>query len=307
MAKFRIYNIQLLPQAEGIEEVGVSGYRRLFSAFRDLNREYLRNKTQHQFHFSLGGDSFIAPNTDFGFPAGYVCGNFVRYTTADELTELQSGKTIFRARGKTAVSSQRLFPFVFDTKRHFLAIDGTSLPKGSSFLDALRQFLRPVAEKHFPNHTLTINLISRANALEDVFKTATAYRTVDVVLSFPNGHETERLLRELKETKTQISVHASGAGGGTKSRMSAVPEFLKEMLRAAVTFGSAKMTYLLPPALDGKRNGRWETYNSEDTPVTFSVRHSANDADENEYFERVAEKLSEIDLQDEDDDSQAAP
>lgn len=299
MAKFRIYNVQLLPQAEGIDEVGASGYRRLFAAFRDLNRQYLSSKTQKQFHFALGGDSYMAPNDDFRFPAGYVSGNFVRYTTTEKLTELQSGKTLFRAQGKTAVASQRLFPFVFDTKRHFLAIDGTSLPKGSLFVSALEQFLRPVAEKYFANHTLTINLISRANALEDVFRTATAYRTVDVVLSFPNGHETERLLRELKETKTQLNVHASG--GGTQGRMSGVPEFLKDMLRAAVTFGSAKMNYFVPPS-SGKKIGHWETYNSEDTPVTFTVRHSPNDADDNAYFGRVAEKLSAIDLQDEDDD-----
>ncbi|CAM2180999.1 conserved hypothetical protein [Burkholderia orbicola] len=301
MAKFRIYNIQLLPRSNEIDEVGVQGYRRLFSEFRDLNSSHLKQKTQAEFHYPLAGDSFLAPDKDFKFPAGYVSGNFVRYTTADELKELRSGKTLYRAtRGQTAVSSQKELPFVFDTKRHFLAVDGAHLPKGDVFQQALIKFLTPVAEKRFPDHSLTVNLISRANALEDIFKKASGYRVVDVNLAFPNGPETERLLRELKETKTALSIRASGVGGD-KGRMSAVPEFLKDVLRAAVTYGSARMTYFLPSP-DGKKPGRWETYNSNDTPVTFSVRHSSKETEQREYFDRVAERLAAIDVHDGDDD-----
>lgn len=301
MAKFRIYNIQLLPQEEGVGEVGRAGYRKLFAEFRDMNRYHLSRKTQAQFHFALSSDSFLAPHKEFRFPSGYVYGNFLRYTTTEELTELQSGKTLYKPpRGKTAVASQKRFPFVFDTARHYLAVDGTALPKGDTFVQALTKFLEPVTKKFFPHHSLTINLISQANALEDILKSATAYRVVEVSLAFPNGHDTEKLLRELRDSKTQLNVRAS-AVGGQRGRMSSVPDFLKDMLRAAVTHGSAWMTYLRPPA-PGQKTGRWETYNSADTPVTFSVRHSANDVDEAEFFERVHKKLAAIDIRDAVDD-----
>lgn len=299
MSKFRIYNIQLLPDQEGIDEVGVAGYRKLFANLRDLNKKHLDEKTQVLYHFGLPGETYIAPH-DFKFPSGFVYGHFVRYTKTDELTELKTGKTIFKAGKKTAVASKKLIPFVFDTRRHYLAIDGANLPKGSTFVDALKKFLEPVAAQSFPNHELTVNLISKANALEDVFKKAVAYKTVDVSLAFPNGHETEQLLRELKETKTQLNIHASG---GVKGRMSAVPEFLKGLLRAAVIFGSAKISYFIPTE-PGKDATKKEVYNSEDTPVTFSMRQSAKDENEADFFGRVHDRLENLDLSThEDDDS----
>lgn len=297
MAKFRIYNIQLLPDEEGVDEVGVSGYRKLFSELRDLNNTHLRDKTQALFHYGLPGDTYISPH-DFRFPAGSIYGNFCRYTRTDELKELRTGKTIFKAGKKTAVASKKMIPFVFDTKRHFLAIDGANLPKGSAFIDALQKFFEPIVATSFPNHTLTINLISRVNALEDVFDKAVAYKTVDVSLAFPNGHDTEQLLRELKESKTQLTIHASG---GIKGRMTSVPDFLKGLLRAAVLLGSAKISYFIAPE-PGKEVTRRETYNSEDTPVTFVVRRSASDLNERQYFERVAEKLESIDTSAADED-----
>lgn len=99
MAKFRIYNIQLLPDEEAVDEVGALGYRKLFSELRDLNNTYLRDKTQALFHYGLPGDTYIAPH-DFKFPAGSIYGNFCRYTKTDELTELRTGKTIFKAGKK---------------------------------------------------------------------------------------------------------------------------------------------------------------------------------------------------------------
>lgn len=301
MSKFRIYNIQLLPDQDGIDEVGVAGYRRLFSNLRDLNKKHLDEKTQILYHFGLPGETYIGPH-DFKFPAGFVFGHFVRYTKTDKLTELKTGKTIFTAGKKTAVATKKLIPFVFDTHRHFLAIDGANLPKGSMFVEALKKFLDPVAQASFPDHELTVNLISKANALEDVFKRAVAYKTVDVNLAFPNGHETEQLLRELKETKTQLNIHASG---GVKGRMTAVPEFLKGLLRAAVLLGTAKISYFTHVE-PGKEATKREVYNSEDTPVTFSIRHSAQDDTEADFFGRVHDRLEKLDLDapEEDDDDE---
>lgn len=292
MSKFKIYNIQLLPNEDGIDEVGKIGYRRLFSELRDLNASHLKERTQGLFHYGMPGDVYIGPH-DFRFPSGIVFGHFVRYTRTDEVTELRTGKTMFKNRtGRTTVTTKKLIPFVFDTERHYLAIDGQHLPKSATFVSALINFLQPVVDDSFPNHTLAINLISRVNALEDIFGRAVGYKVIDVNLAFPNGHVTENLLAELKEAKTQqLTVHASG---GIKGRMSSVPEFLKGLLRAASGYGVAKMTYFVPV---GKGASKKEIYNSEDTPVTFVVRQSAADTDKSEFFGRVADKLAEIDVQ----------
>lgn len=301
MSKFRIYNIQLLPGDEGIEEVGVKGYKKLFAELRDKNKKHLTSKTTESFHYAMTGGNFIGPNDDFRFPAGFVYGNFVRYTKTDRLTELGSGKTIFRAGQKTAISYSKLIPFVFDTKRHFLAVDGANIPKGNLFLEILERFLDEISQEHFPNHNLEINIISEKNALEDVFKKASSYKTVDLELAFPNGSPTEKLLRQLKDTKTQLSVHASA---GKSGRMSGVPDVLREMLRAAVQFGKSKITYFVKTDKGVEVRA---TYNSEDTPKTFEVRHSQNDSNEQAFYARVAEKLADIDVTQSDSDESTLP
>jgi hypothetical protein len=296
MAKFRIFNIQLLPNEDGIEEVGRAGYKKLFSELRDLNRQHLRDNTHTSFHYPLNGDVFVGPK-EFHFPGGYVYGYFVRYTKADEITELRTGKTLFRASksGKGVIGVTPI-PYVFDTDRHLLAIDSANLPKSNFFLDALFRFLGPVQEQNFPDHELTVNLVSRRNAIEKVFQDAVAYKTVELMLSFRNGPATDDLLQELKESKThQVTVRASA---GAKGRMSKVPEFIKDLLRAASGLGWSRVTYFVPEPGAVKGTTKKETFDSREAPLTLTARHSAADDSDKNFFERVAEKLEEIDLDD---------
>lgn len=292
MAKFRVFNVQLLPNNDEISEVGRAGYRKLFSGLNALNRQHLREKTHPSFHYGLPADTYIGPK-DFNFPSGYVYGYFVRYTQADDITELRTGRTLYRVpkRGEGVMGVTDI-PFVFDTDRHFLAIDGSSLPKSEVFVDALMRFLSPVQESHFPDHELTVNLISKQNAIEKVFSTAVAYKVVDLQVSFPNGHSVDQLLQELKDSKThQVAVRASG---GAKGRMSKIPEFIKDLLRAASSHGRSRITYYIPQpgAIDGVT--KKAVFDSQEAPLTFAARRSAHDSSDEEFFGRVAEKLDEL-------------
>ena len=291
MSKFRIYNIQLLPTGDEAE-VGVAGYRRLFSELREANKRAHREGTQNAFHYGLTGDTYIGPR-DFKFPAGYVAGNFTRYTKADQLTDLRTRERVFKAKkGRTAVVSDHEIPFVFNTAHHLLAIDEADLPK--NFIEVLTHLLGDLALKVFPNHELTINLVSQPGELEKIFETAVAYQLIELKLAFPNGHETEELLRQLKESKTQLKISASA---GDRGKMRSVPAFLKEVLRASVAYGWAKITYFVP-ARAGTTETRRVIYDSQENPLTFVARHSAQD-NENEFFDRVNGKLLQLDVSEE--------
>ncbi|ROR22453.1 uncharacterized protein DUF4747 [Comamonas sp. BIGb0124] len=292
MSKFVIYNIQLLPINNNEKEVGINGYRKLFSKLRDLNQKHRTQKTQPLFHHALGGESYIGPEF-FAFKSGYIYGHFIRYTKTDTLKDLGTGQTVFRAGKKTTVSKLQEIPFIFDTNRHLLAIDKQNIPKNNGFQTALEKFLQPISNEEFPHHELTINLISTKKTLEEIFDKAIAYRTVDVTISPPNGGETEGLLRDLREKHTRIKVHASGAGNGEKGRMSGVPEILKTMLRAAVLYGAAKMSYL---ATQEGEKAKWQNYDSADSPASFTVRKSSSDQSDADYFSRVHEKLKNLEL-----------
>lgn len=295
MSKFRIFNVQLLPNEDGIEEVGRAGYRKLFSELNRLNKQHLRNSTHTSFHYPVAADTFIGPR-DFHFPSGYVYGYFVRYSKASEITELRTGRTLYKApKSGKEVSGIVQIPFVFDTDRHLLAIDESVLPKSEFLVQALERFLTPVQVAEFPDHELTVNLVSRANAIEHVFQTATSYKVVELNLSFRNGPASDALLDELKESKThQVSVRASA---GAKGRMSKVPEFIKDLLRAASSLGWSRITYFVKDSGAVEGVTRKATFDSREAPLTFAARHSSSDTSEAEFFERVSEKLEEIDLE----------
>ena len=293
VAKFRVFNIQLLANEDGIKDVGVSGYRKLFSELKKLNSQHLRESTHTSYHYQISGDSFFGPK-EFHFPAGYVYGNFVRYTKADQITELRTGKTLYRAsRSGKGVVGVNLISFAFDTERHLLAIDGAHLPKSEFVIEALIRFLEPI-QNQFPDHELKVNLVSRRNAIEKVFQEAVAYKTVELTLSFRNGPASDDLLQELKDSKThQVNVKASA---GPQGQMSKVPEFIKGLLRAASSLGWSRVSYFVPADSGGLGVTKKATFDSREAPLTFSARHSAADESDETFFARVATKLDELDI-----------
>ncbi|MCI3206467.1 hypothetical protein DBA20_16035 [Pandoraea capi] len=168
------------------------------------------------------------------------------------------------------------------------------MPAPQVFGDALAGMLQPIADEHFPQHELGVHSISKATELEKVFQAANSYSVVDLDLTFRNGHDTEELLRELKETRTKsLTVRASAGKGG---RMSRLPEFLKGMLVAtAAGLGSATITYFTKQKVGEKIVERQAKYDSRDMPVTFQVnRTSAATEDPTEFYDRVHDKLLKV-------------
>lgn len=306
MAKFRIYNIQLLPQ-DDVEEVGVSGYKRLFARLRDENQSHLSANTHLNFHYPLktdGGDIYIGP-WDFHFPSGYVTGHFVRYRKTDKVTALTTGKTLFESKGKPAVSTKHEIPFVFDANRHLFAIDagGNLLPSADAFVKTLFHLLGSVAAKHFPNHTLTINLISRAKGLEEVFNTAVSYKTAFVYLNGPNGDDALDVLGEMRDSKMhKLTLDVSGGDG----RMIKLPEFVKKILRSVPGHGWSTLSYFVSEGKPSEGKTRLQTYDSREQPLTFTMRHGSSDKDEEGFLLRAADTLSALDLSTADSDDESA-
>ncbi|VVE78160.1 hypothetical protein [Pandoraea sputorum] len=294
MAKFRVYNIQLLPVDGETKEVGVSGYRRLFSKFQSYNKSILREHREGTYHYRQTEDMFIGPN-DFSFGRGYVYGTFIRYRKTDLVTELGTGRHLYTAGVRTGITGEERLAFVFDTNVHLFAIETpSSMPSSQAFGDALQRMLQPIADENFPKHDLGIHSVSRPSELQKVFQSANTYSVVDLDLSFRNGHDTEELLQELKETRTKnLTVKASAGKGG---RMTHLPEFLKNMLVAATSgLGSARISYYVNRKVGNRLVERQEIYDSRDMPVSFQVnRTEAATKDPDGFFDRIRHKLLKI-------------
>lgn len=300
MAKFRVYNVQLLPVDDSEDEVGVAGYKKLLSLLREKNREHLKAGTEGAFHYRHSESVFIGP-ADVRSGVGFMYGNFVRYTKTDAVHELATNKQVYKSKGRTGITERQELPFVFDAERHLFAIDSSGVfPAAQLFGDELSRMLSEAIGDHFPKYELTVNVLSKKGALEQVFAEAKAYSVVDLDLTFRNGHDTEELLRELKETQTKsLKVRASAGKGG---RMSGLPTLVRNLLVATATgLGSASMTYYVSQREGNKEVLRQRTYASADMPRTFQVNKHAGSTEE-EFFQRALEKLRKIDLRMEDED-----
>ena len=295
MAKFRVYNVQLLPLERTTDEVGVRGYKKLFSKFQYHNKNIIRERKEGVYHFRQNEDTFIGPVSEFHFPSGYVCGEFSRYRKVEQVKELGTKKSLFTAGPRTGVTSEERIAFVFDASNHLLALETPSwLPPPQVFGDALVHMLSPIAEQEFPGYELTVHSISKKSELDKVFNVATSYSVIDLDLTFRNGHDTEELLQELKDTRTKSLIVRASAGKG--GRMSRVPHFVKAMVVAAATgLGGARITYFAPQQIGNKTVERQQVYDTRDMPVTFQVnRTQAATEDEMEFYHRVREKLNLI-------------
>ncbi|MFM0282380.1 DUF4747 family protein [Paraburkholderia sediminicola] len=298
MAKFRIYNIQLLPNDEETREVGVRGYRRLIDEMRRVTARHFRSKSLLEFHHQIRTDLFLGPY-DIYIEQDFAYGDFIRYTRSDNVNDLYTKQRLYKAKaGATGISNDKRIPFVFDYRTHRLAIDQGSglLTPPKDFIHTLQRFFEPIATRLYPKHTLTVSLVAQVSALEQVFSRAVAYSTVDLKLTFPNGHDSEAMMRELRETRTQhIELRASAGRGG---RMPSLPEFIKDLLRGAMTLGQAQMTFFAPKKVGNQTVTRLEKFSSQDIPLTFVTRHSDGETDAN-FARRSVERLRSVDDADE--------
>lgn len=75
--------------------------------------------------------------------------------------------------------------------------------------------------------------------------------------------------------------------------MPGIPEFLKEMLRAAATYGKSTISYFIKNEAGQERQ---QKYDSEETPVMVSARLSSSSEPLEDFYGRVAKKIAQIDV-----------
>lgn len=284
MASFRLYNIQLLPlDTSTTPEVGTTGYRNLFTLLREASKTARQEKTVIENSFKLPHDTYFTPFTIFPGEK-FAEGTWVKFQKAETVVDLYTNESLFTAgKGNAAVSNNHYFRFVFDYEIHRLAIEELSgkLPSPMSLLKALTSILQPIADQHFPEHTLTINLVSESKALEAALSEAKGFRHVEVKVTFPNGELSHRL-RQLKNNN--VHVLKAEASSDKDALMPSLPDFILDMVRASSDYGRAKFTYVK------ERLARRQVFSTEEYPEKVRLRAKKNEQ-EASFIERVWSKL----------------
>jgi hypothetical protein len=287
MASFIFYNVQLLPTSSS-NEVGISGYKKLFMVLKEKNIREIKSKNHLGYHYRLGKASYIGPY-EFYSERGGVNGNFIKYNETDDVTELLTDRVLFeRSKQRSAVSGKKKIPFVFDAKNHILAIDQNAAPSKNyqKLTEILEYFLRDIALKEFPNHTLTINMLSLPSALEEVFLEAIAYKSVDIDLYAPNGDDAENILEEMKQSKMQkLKINGSSDDG----YMLNIPPFVKKIIKFAQTHGKIKMRYKVK--LPNSKETKMMNYDSENSPLFLNLRHNRSDQTDKTFLVSCSVKI----------------
>lgn len=284
MASFRLYNIQLLPlDTSTTPEVGVIGYRKLFMQLREASKAARQAKTLIENSFKLPHDTYFAPFTiDPG--EKFTQGTWVKFQRAETVVDLYTNESLFTAgKGNAAVSNNHYFRFVFDYDIHRIGIEELNgkLPSSMSLLKALTSILQPIADQNFPEHTLTINLVSESKALEAALSEARGFRHVEVRVTFPNGELSDRL-RQLKNNN--VHVLKAEASSDKDALMPSLPDFILDMVRASSDYGRAKFTYVK------ERLARRQVFSTEEYPEKLRLRAKKNEQ-EVSFMERVWAKL----------------
>ena len=287
MASFRLYNIQLLPlDTSTTPEVGIEGYRRLFSLLHEASATAHKEKTLLQSAYSLPHETFFSP---FTVVAGkkFTYGKWVKFHKAESVVDLYTNRSLFTAgKADTAVSSNYLFRFVFEYEAHRLAVEelGGKLPSAGTLLKALLYLLKPIADENFPAHVLTVNLVSETRMLEQALTEATGFRHVEVRVTFPNG-ELSNKLKQLKSNN--VHVLKAEASSEKEALMPKLPDFIEELVRASAEYGRSKFTYFK------EKMGRKQTFSTEAFPEKIYLRTKKNEQ-EMAFLERVVSKLREV-------------
>lgn len=290
MACFRIYNIQLLPiNSEETGEIGKRGYRLLFKTLKKKVVQAIEDRDLDPLAYSLQNDTKFVPFT-ISIRGKYATGEWIKYQNADKLWDLYSAENLYeKEQGTVPIANQKNFTFLFDYEYHRFAIteNGTSLPGIKSCREALIETFEKISSELFPNHTLTVNLVSDSKKLDEVLNNEFGFKRAEASITFANGSELTKQLRELKRNNVhKAEAKVSTASGGI---MKAIPEFLREMIEAAPEYGRAKITYLEKVGKKLKSS----TFSTEAHPQKIRLRKK-KDEQNSGFIERVLQQLRDL-------------
>ncbi len=263
--------------------MGKEGYRKLFMQLREAWSAARQAKTVVENSFKLPHDTYFAPFTVTAREK-FAEGQWVKFQRAETVVDLYTNESLFTAgSGNAAVSNNYHFRFIFDYDVHRIAIEelGGKLPSPMSLLKALTTILQPIADQNFPDHTLTVNLVSESKALEAALSEAKGFRNVEVKVTFPNG-ELSRQMKQLK--KNNVHVLEAKASSDKDALMPGLPDFILDMVRASTDYGRAKFTYFK------EKLARKQVFSTDAFPEKFRLRPKKNEH-EASFMERVWAKV----------------
>lgn len=298
--KLRIYNIQLLPLDHSkTGDAGEARYIELFIHFNESVKSSIKQKRLVSDAKPLVNDSFFAAlNSEKhvfiqkkNSKHPFIVGRFIKFHQAGEVEDLYTKATLFKAQeGQNPIANRKEFLYLFDPVSHWFGIEEQNgrLPNHVAVKSALEQYLQPIAEKFFPDYTLTVNLVSREEELNSVLERAVGFTKIEVDITFKNGPTQDEVLENMAANSLhRLKITASSDRG---SHMPRVPEIIEGIVKNAPQYGQASITYLEQNDKGGTNLARYE---SDSNPQTISARAKGHE-DPISFYGRMVVKMKDL-------------
>lgn len=292
MSSYRYYNIQLLPLNNRTTAlVGINGYRSLFEQLGTRAKREIEKRSLEYMAYELRNEMYFAPFTVHDTARDEYCfGQFVKFDVAKSVKNLYTKKLEFEG-GPGSTAHPFYFRFVFDYRKHILAIEDTKgrLPAPSQLINAFYHLLDSIAHEHFPSYRLDVQQLASDEALELVLKNAVGYRRIDVSITYSNSDE---LLDELLKEITELGIHKT-----THTEAAAKGEYIERpsrvglaLLDAAKKFGNATVTYLE----EANEKLKQRVFQMRDHPVKIVIPEGKEET-QVEYREKIRASIQVAD------------
>lgn len=218
----------------------------------------------------------------------FAHGSFLKFHNASTVTEFYSKERLFEAAvGTTPISNQRYFRFIFDYGIHRLAIEENNgrLPSPDAMMETLEYFLSPLAREYFPDHVLTVNLISDQHSLEEAIDPDNEFGPVNVKIVFPNSRGLNATLRELKDNNVHhVEASVSPARG---ARILNLPNYIHHLLEKAPDLGEANIVFFKKKENNGEVSFlKRMVYSTKNHPKKITIRTKKDETEES-FLRRI--------------------
>lgn len=288
MPKFKYYNVQLLPlDTNSTQNIGPAGYKLLLNSIWDSVRLAIKAKHLESIAAPLRNDMYLVP---FHVAVGedYAIGQLLKFNHIDALRDLYTGDELQKI-GQGVTNKRLTFDFVFDFKRHILAISRTpGLPSSRPLVEALAYLVEAQADEIFPQHTVRVIELTESESLEEVLR-ADGYKRVEVTVTFSNSEETEEewerhLEQDLRDNNVHDVEHIERSDKNT--HMNGMSEVARGLVGLATKYGNATIRYI--------KDQTSILYQMKDHPVMIDINRSG-DQSELDFYNEIYRSIKEAD------------
>ena len=271
--QFFYFNVQLLPVVGDGDFVGKEGYKKVFEGCNEIVEHYWEKREIEK--IALESRNNFHTFKPFKITEDYASGYLKKFNQVDKLVQTYTDQTLFSADSLPASSEAYDFYFFYSFEHHILALQvGKRLPAVSVIKKIISHMLRDVSELLYPDHALSVSLLSDHGLIADLNSKASGFYNANITATFNNSFDSfsqdqKELHDELKEKGINKVQHQEKSARG--GMMSGLSSFAMALLILSIPSGQATIRYL------DSDTGKRESFNTDDRPVQIDVDVTEDD------------------------------